>query len=142
MKKFNIILRQLFDFFGNGSVETAGLKAIQSLLQQKGSLVAPCVMRWLNNEQSVNKLRACFASILISLQREGEERGDAKGLGLQAMVSDTTMLLLCDALPHVTRMSKCFQLANCDYSIIPSILTTSLALEQLNTHDGINWMSF
>ena len=143
VKKFNTILRQIFDFFDNSCVRTAGLKAIQCLLQQKGSLVAPCTTRWLSVEQSVSRLRDCFASVVISLQREGEERGDAKALGLQAMVTEyrfvATMLLMCDALPHVTRMSKCFQLTDCDYSIIPSILATTLAsLEQLKTHDGLN----
>lgn len=60
VKKFNTILRQLFDFFDNISVRTAGLKAIQCLLQQKGSLVAPCMTRWLSIEQSVSKLRDCL----------------------------------------------------------------------------------
>ena len=36
-------------------------------------------------------------------------------------------------------MSKCFQLTDSEYSIIPSILATTLAsLEQLKTHDGLN----
>ena len=36
-------------------------------------------------------------------------------------------------------MSKCFQLTDCDYSIIPSIFETTLvSLEQLKTHDGLN----
>ena len=97
-KKFNTILRQIFYFFNNSSVRTAGLKAIHRLLEQKGSLVAPCTTRWLSIEQSVNKLRACFASVIMSLQREGEERADAKALGLQAMISEyrfiATMLLM------------------------------------------------
>ena len=83
VKKFNAILRQIFDFFNNSSVQ-----AIQCLLEQKGSLVAPCTTRWLSIEQSVNKLRACFASVIMSLQREGDERGDAKARGLQAMISE------------------------------------------------------
>ena len=128
-------------------MRTAGLKAIECLLQQKGSLVAPSTTRWLSIEQSVNKLRACLTSVVISLQRKGEERGDAKALGLQAMVREyrfvATMLLMCDTLPHVTRMSKCFQLTDCDYSLIPSILATTLAsLEQLKTHDGLNLSKF
>lgn len=143
VKKFTTIPRQIFDFFDNSCVRTAGLKAIQCLLQQKGSLVAPCKTRWLSVEQSVSRLRDCSASVVISLQREGEERGDAKALGLQAMVTEyrfvATMLLMCDALLHVTCMSKCFQLTDCDYSIIPSILATTLAsLEQLKTHNGLN----
>ena len=147
VKKFNTILRQIFAFFDNSCVRTAGLKAIQCLLQQKGSLVAPCTTRWLSIEQSVSRLRDCFASVIISLQREGEERGDAKALGLQAMVTEyrfvATMLMMCDALPHVARMSKCFQLTDCGYSIIASILATTLAsLEQLKTHDGLNLSKF
>ena len=143
VKKLNSIVRHIFDFLDNSCVRTAGLKAIQCLLQQKGSVVAPCTTRWLSIEQSVSRLRDCFASVIISLQREGEERGDAKALGLQAMVTKyrfvATMLMMCDALLHVARMSKCFQLTYCDYSIIPSILATTLAsLEQLKTHDGLN----
>ena len=39
--------------FNNSCVRIAGLKAIQCLLQQKGSLVAPCTTRRLSVEQSV-----------------------------------------------------------------------------------------
>ena len=89
----------------------------------------------------MNKLRACFASAVVSLQREGEERGDTKALGLQAMYR--FFATMCDALPHVTCMLKSFQLTDCDYNIILSILATTLAsLEQLKTHDGLNLSIF
>ena len=85
--------------------------------------------------------RHCFASFIISLQREGEERGDANALGLQAMV--TEYRFMCDVLPHVACMSKCFQLTDCDYSIILSILATTLvSLEQLKSHNGLNLSKF
>ena len=87
VKKFNTILRQIFD---NSSVQT--LKAIQCLLEQKGGLVAPCTTKWLSIEQSVNKLRACFTSVIMNLQREGEERWNAKALGLQAMISEYRLI--------------------------------------------------
>ena len=49
------------------------------------------------------------------------------------------MLLLCDTLPHVTHLSKCFQISDCDYSIIPRMLASTItSLEQLKTVDGIN----
>ena len=74
----------------------------------------------------------------ISLLREGEERFDAKAVGLNNLVTEyrfvCTMLLLCDALPHVTHLSKCFQNANCDYSILPRMVKSTVhAIKQLKT---------
>ena len=143
MKKFNNILRQLFDFFDNSAVRMAGLQAVQSLVKERGKLLAPCTTRWLSTERSVNRLKACFISVVLSLQREGEERGDAKALGLSRLITEyrfvCTMLLLCDALPHVTHLSKCFQITECDYSIIPRMLASTIcSLEQLKAFDGTN----
>ena len=46
---------------------------------------------------------------------------------------------MCDALPHVTRLSKCFQFAECDYSIIPKMLSTTItSLNQMKTVNGVN----
>ena len=90
-------------------------------------MLAPCSTRWLSTEQSVNRLRKCFISVVLSLQWEGEEWSDAKAVGLNNLVAEyrfvCTMLLLCDALPHVTHLSKRFQSANCDYSIIPRMVS-------------------
>ena len=68
---------------------------------------------------------------------------DARALGLNNLVTEyryiCTMVLLCDALPHVTHLSKCFQSADCDYSIIPRMVTTTVhAIEQLKSVDGVN----
>ena len=50
-----------------------------------------------------------------------------------------TKLLLCDTLPHVSHLSKCFQIQDCDYSIIPKMLSSTIAcLEQLKSSDGTN----
>jgi hypothetical protein len=49
------------------------------------------------------------------------------------------MLLLCDVLPHVSYLSKCFQITECDYSIIPrTVASTISCLEQLKIVGGIN----
>lgn len=54
VKKFNEILRQLFDFFDNSAVRMAGLQAVQNLLQEKTSrLLAPSSTRWLSGQQCV-----------------------------------------------------------------------------------------
>ena len=49
------------------------------------------------------------------------------------------MLLLCDSLPHVSHLSKCFQSAGCDYSIILRIVSSTVhAIKRLKTVDGVN----
>ena len=143
VKRFGNILRQLYDFFENSTVRTAGLEAIQTLISESGKLLAPCATRWLSTERSVNRLRKCYVSVVLGLQREGEERSDAKALGLNKLVTEyrfvCTMLLLCDALPHVTHLSKCFQGADCDYSIIPRMVSSTVhGIELLKTVDGVN----
>ena len=143
VKKFQNILRQLYDYFDKSSVRMAGLLAIQNLVQEKGRLLAPCSTRWLSTERSVTRLKGSFVSVVLSLQREGEERCDAKAVGLSKLITKyrfvMTMLLLCDTLPHVSHLSKCFQISDCDYSIIPRMLTSTIhSLEQLQTVDGFN----
>ena len=106
-------------------------------------MLAPCSTRWLSTETSVNRLKKCFISVVISLQREGEERSDARAIGLSNLVTKyrfvCTMLLLCDSLPHVSHLSKCFQSADCDYSIIPRRVSSTVhAIKQLKTVDSVN----
>ena len=91
----------------------------------------------------MNRLKKCFISVVISHQWEGEERSDAKAIGLGNLVTQyrfvCTMLLLCDVLPHVSHLSKCFQISDRDYSIIPRILLSAVsAIKQLKSIDGVN----
>ena len=132
VQKFSNILRQLYDFFDNSAIRTAGLEAVQTIINESGKLLAPCSTRWLSTERSVNRLRKCFTSVV---QREGEERSDAKAVGLGRLVTEyrfvCTMLLLCD--------TKCFQNSNCDYSIIPKMVSSTVnAIKQLKAVDGVN----
>ena len=105
VKKFNDIIRQLHDFFDNSAVRSAGLQAVESILKEKGCLLAPCSARWHSIERSVSRLKSCILSVIISLQREGEERSNAKAVGIHSLVCKNlflaTMLLLSDALPQV-----------------------------------------
>ena len=68
VKKFNTIIRQLFDFYANSAVRTAGLEEVQSLLQEKHiKILEPCVTRWLSIECSVHRIKDCYVSIVLSL---------------------------------------------------------------------------
>ena len=145
VKKFNTIIRQLFDFFTNSAVRTAGLKEVQSLLQDKQSkILEPCATRWLSIECRVHRIKDCFVSIVLSLEWEGTERSEAKAIGLSRLILEyrfvCTMLLLCDVLPHITHLSKCFQIEAVDYSVIPTMLSSTISsLQQLITSDGSNF---
>ena len=156
VKKFQNIIWQLFDYYDNSSVRTAGLQAIQLLTEEKGRLLPNCTTRWLSTERSVTRLKSCYTSVVLSLQNDSERHRNAKALGLASLMSEyrfvctmlllmseyrfvCTMLLLCDTLPHITFLSKAFQSADCDYSIIPKMLSTTLqSLEALQLTDGAN----
>ena len=143
VKKFQNNLRQLFDYYNNSSVRTAGLQAIQLLTEEKGRLLPNCTTRWLSTERSIMRLKSCYTSVVLSLQNDSERHGNAKALGLASLMSEyrfvCTMLLLCDTLPHITFLSKAFQSADCDYSIIPKMLSITLqSLEALQLTDGAN----
>ena len=137
------ILRQLFDYYDNSSVRSAGLQAIQLLTLEKGRLLPNCTTRWLSTERSVMRPKSCYISVVLSLQNDSENWRDAKALGLASLMSEYrfvyTMLLFCDTLPHITFLSKAFQDADCDYSIIPKMLSITLqSLEALQLTDGTN----
>ena len=143
VNKFQNILRQLFDYFDNSSVRMAGMEAVQCLIEEKGRLLASCTARWLSTERSVTRLKSCYVSVVVSLQCEAERRSDAKAVGLANLITEyrfvCTMLLLCDTLPHITFLSKAFQIADSDYSIISRMLSsTPQSLEALKEVDGIN----
>ena len=64
-------------------------------------------------------------------------------MGLSSLITECrfvlTMLLLFDALPHITYLSKAFQVTDCDYSIISPMLSAALqSLNQLKVCDGVN----
>ncbi len=42
----------------------------------------------LSTERSVNRLKKCYVSVVLSLQREGEERSDAKAIGLNNLITE------------------------------------------------------
>ena len=143
VKQFHTIIRQVYDFFNNSAVRTAGLKSIETLLEEKKKLAAPCQTRWLSIEKCVSVLKSSFTSVVVSLERESEERHDAKVLGLATLLCEyrfvATLLFLCDVLPHVTILSRCFQQSYCDYSIIPQMISTTLtALREFQESEGPN----
>ena len=75
-------------------------------------LLQPSSTHWLSYGNCVTRLKEILSSVIISLERESVERGDAKATGLHALICDyefiATLLLFCDTLPTINRLSKCF----------------------------------
>ena len=79
-----------------------------------------------------------LTSVLISLQREIEERGDITGLFhlMTKFGFIATLHLLCDVLPTINRLSETFQKSSLDFSIVKiSLRATLAALEEKKTSD-------
>ena len=142
VKKFKDHPRKLYDFFDNGSVRTAGLRAVQELLDNpKLKLPQPSSTRWLSVGNAVKRLKEIFASVVVSLEREAEERDDVIAVGLHHVMTEykfvATMLLLCDVLPTVNRLSLLFQAQWIDFSSLSKYIQSAVTkLDGMNTVDG------
>lgn len=69
-KRFKGVLDQLNRFYSNSAVRTAGLRAIQEVLDDLHlKLTQAKDVRWLSHERAVSHLRQCFMSVILSLER-------------------------------------------------------------------------
>ena len=142
VKKFKDHLRKLYDFFHNSSARTAGLRAVQELLDNpKLKLLQPSSTSWLSVGNAVKRLKEIFASVVVSLEREAEERDDVIAAGLHHVMTEykfvATMLLLCDVLPTVNRLSLLFQAQWIDFSSLSKYIQSAVTkLDDMNTVDG------
>ncbi|KAJ8023492.1 hypothetical protein HOLleu_35949 [Holothuria leucospilota] len=151
--QFENILRQLFDFFDNSNIRTAGFLVVQKILLPEkegggkidtpGKLLEPSTTRWLSVGNSVERVKKAFPDLIVTLQREGTERADARALGLNRLVTTykftATMLLLCDVLPHINALSKAFQKQDSDYTVVRELVkSTVTTLKSLKETDGVN----
>ena len=69
--------------------------------------------RWLSHERAVTAIRVCLPALISSLEREASERSDATAAGLAMFVKNTNFIasihMMSDVLPHLSKLSKTFQ---------------------------------
>jgi hypothetical protein len=83
----------LFRFFQASAVRTAGLKAIQELLDSPTlKLKEAKDVRWLSHDQAVQTLRRTLPAVLVALEREGTEKGEPVALGLVKVMKNYQLL--------------------------------------------------
>lgn len=142
--RFKKLLHKLHEFFSRSAMRTAGLKAVQNLIAEsldsedgtsaKGKVQDPSPTRWLALGKCACGLLKILPSVLISLGREGEERGDVLATGLYHQMTRidfiAVLILLTDVLPTVNRLSCLFQSQSIDFeSILTHQQSTLKALE-------------
>ncbi|XP_071166178.1 zinc finger protein 862-like [Mytilus edulis] len=123
IKKFNVHLDALFKFYDNSPVRMAALKNIQTISDNPTlKLKQPKAMRWLSHDKACDTLRQILPSVMMSLEREANERHDSLAFGLAKNVQTvqfiTVLYSMCDLLPQLSMLSKCFQESGLDYSTI------------------------
>ena len=123
-------LRQLFDFYNNSAARSAGLAKIQRILEETlGKVKEPSSTRWLSIGHSAICFKGYLQSVIVSLDHEGEDRGDARAIGLHMMVTQfnfVATLLLCDVLPVVNQFSLALQPKMLDHCVLNRSLTSTL----------------
>ena len=102
--------------------------------------------RWLSHNAACQTLKKVLPAVIVSLEREAEERGEALAVGLCKVVQKynfiATLYMMCDALPKVSRFSQIFQQSTIDMSELHSHVQTtvdSLNTGNLNSHPGENF---
>ena len=69
--------------------------------------------RWLSHDRAVNTLRQTYGSVVVSLEREAQERHDVTAAGLATQLKGfdfiATVLALSDVLPRLSTLSRVFQ---------------------------------
>ena len=116
----------MHDFYSRSAIRSKGLEAVQNLLsdtlQACGKVQNPSETRWLALGKCTVALKNILPSVLVSLGRESEERGDIVATGLYHLMTKVENLavlhLLCDVLPTVNRLSLQFQESLLDFSRI------------------------
>ena len=107
VKKFKKSLSTLYWFFQASAVRTAGLKAVQEVLDD------PCLklkeakdVRWLSHDLAVQTLRKTLPAVLTALEREGSEHGEPVALGLVKSTKHyyflSCLYMMSEVLPHLS----------------------------------------
>ena len=85
--RFKATVQILFLFYQNSAVRTAGLHAIQEVLDDPViKLKQAKDVRWLSHESAISSILCTMQSLIISLEREGSERDEPAAIGLVKFV--------------------------------------------------------
>ena len=120
----------------------AGLKAIEQLLQTKElKLKKSADTRCLLVDNACQTLVDVLPAVITSLESEAEEREQVLAHCLCKVVKQfkfiATLYMICDVLPVVSHLSRIFQYADINLSVLQKLESTTIKeLENLKDHYG------
>ena len=128
LKRFKTILDQLYRFYSNSSVRTAGLRAIQEVIDDPQlKLTQAKDVRWLSHERAVSHLRQCLKSVILSLERESTEHNNAEAAGLLSFIRNYNFIaslhMFSDLLPHLAGLSRAFQQKDVSFTVVKPLVS-------------------
>ena len=142
LRKFKSVLDQLYRFYSNSAVRTAGLRSIQEVLDDPQlKLTQAKDVRWLSHERAVSHLRQCFKSVLLSLDKEGNERNNAEAAGLLSFIRSydfiASLYMFSDVLPPLASLSRAFQRKDVNFTVVkPLVNGTKATIDTLLASPG------
>lgn len=131
VQKFKKALTTLYWFSQASAVWTAGLKAIQEMLNSPSLKMKEAKdVRWLSHDQAVQTLRRTLPAVLTALEREGSENGEPVAIGLVKVMKCyefvACLYLMCEVLPHLSHLSRLFQAEYTQVSVIRPYLSACI----------------
>ena len=83
IKKFKRSLSSIYSFFHGSPLRIESLKAVHEVLNSSFlKLKEAKDVRWLSHDQAVQALRKTLPAVLITLEKEGAEKGEPVAIGL------------------------------------------------------------
>ena len=127
MEKYKQLSTDLYYYFSTSLKQTAGLKAIQEILQSPKLKVKQMhAVRWF---ALFIVLETVFSSWDDLVTYFANHRNDAKAVGflkkLTQVQNTTTMYYLMDVIPWLTQLNQIFQKEDLDVSIIRTCISTT-----------------
>ena len=127
------MLDQLYRFYSNSAVRTAGLRAIQEVLDDPHlKLTQAKDVRWLSHERAVSHLRQCYTSVILSLDKEGTENNCAEAADLCTFIRSysyiASLYMFSDVLPPLASLSRAFKRKDVNFTVVNGTLAAINAL--------------
>ena len=129
----------------NSPVRTAGLYGIQEVLNEP-SLKLSQDVSWVSREKAVNTLHKCLSAVIVSLEREANERTCVEAHYIAVFVGKyefvATLFMLSDVLPPLAQLSRAFQTEYIDFSMVGLfVAATTATIQTLKDNPGEHFKS-
>jgi hypothetical protein len=148
LQRYKRLLISVYLYFNHSLIRVDRLREIQTVLDSPLLKYKPLYdVCWLSFHDAVLAVQHTFPALMAYFGNEASHYDDPVAMGLTKQISSfqfiATTNLLCDVLDIVTRLSKIFQGASINFSIIQPMVNAALvALQPIKVSPGPHLASF